>query len=182
MTALSTQVLDRFVSLAADRLEGAWVIIGGAALPLMGAGHRPTVDIDVAGPADATLAQTMVLLEIAEELSLPVESINQAGAFFLRKIEDWGEHLITVRKGQSATILRPDITLFVLLKLNRFTETDLRDCLEVLNLVGKRGNEVERDRLIVAVNALLQQHPSPNRLARLSKLLDVLGKMEETLV
>lgn len=178
MTQLTPEILERFVSEAADRLEGEWVVIGGSALPLMGAAERPTADIDVAGPDDATLAQTIVLLEIAEELGLPVESINQAGSFFLRRIEGWRDHVVPVRKGPRTTILRPDTTLFVLLKLARFTETDLRDCVEVLRLAAKRGEAVDNTRLAATVETLLQEHPSQNRLQRLRKLREVMGSMQ----
>jgi len=42
-----------------------WVILGGAVLPLLGADHRRTVDIDVAGPEEATNEDTIALMERA---------------------------------------------------------------------------------------------------------------------
>ena len=174
MTPLTPDILERFLGEAADRLAGEWVVIGGSALPLMGAQHRPTADIDLAGPDDATLAQAITLLEIAEDLGLAPESINQAGAFFLRRIAGWRDHLVPVREGLTATILRPDTTLFVLLKLRRLTETDLEDCIEVLIVAAKRGDEVDRARLTQTIESQFQNHPSQERLTRLRKLQAVL--------
>lgn len=70
MSTVSAQLMARFVSLAAERLEGAWVIMGGAVLPLVGVEHRVTLDIDVAGPDTADMAQTLALMEIAVEIGL----------------------------------------------------------------------------------------------------------------
>lgn len=175
MKALDSGTLKRFLDEVADRLEGEWVIIGGASLPLLGAGFRPTADIDVAGPEDASMAQSLLLMEIAEELELPVEAINQAGTFFLRRIQGWREHVVTVRRGPAATILRPDATLFVLLKLQRLTETDLADCLEVLSVTGRNGERLDFPRLKQAVDAHLREQPSPGRLQRLTRLQEALS-------
>lgn len=98
MSRIDAEMLQSFVRLAAERLKGDWVVIGGCVLPLLGVEHRTTVDIDVAGPRDADADQVFILMEIAEELGLPVEAINQAGAFFLRRIEGWPDHVVVVRR------------------------------------------------------------------------------------
>ena len=93
MTDMSGAVLKRFVSLASQRLRGDWVVLGGAVLPLLGVEQRITLDIDIAGPETATNRETLELMNIADELDLPVESINQAAAFFLHRIPGWNDRL-----------------------------------------------------------------------------------------
>jgi hypothetical protein len=87
--SISQEILRRFVSAAADQLHGTWVIIGGSVLNLLNIAARQTEDIDLAGPATSTQAETFKLMELAESFGLPIEVINQAGAFFLHKIPGW---------------------------------------------------------------------------------------------
>ena len=170
MKPIDTALLQRFLELAGERLEGDWVVIGGMVLPLLGATHRVTLDIDIAGPDEATMSQTLVLMSIAEELGLPVEAINQAGAYFLHKIEGWQDHLVEVHRGPSARIHVPDPTLFILLKLQRLTEADLADCKEMLRLGQKRGLPIDQERLLEAVGRALDTSPEGPRLDRLMEL------------
>lgn len=170
MNGVHGRTLRRFVELAADRLRGDWVLMGGGVLPLLGVEHRVTVDIDVAGPGDAAMDQTLVLMGIAEELGLPVEAINQAGAFFLRRVRGWERLLVEVHRGRNARILRPDATLFVLLKVDRMTESDLADCVEMLRLARGGGERVDRRRVLGAIDRLLAGGVPLPRLRRLEAL------------
>ena len=173
MTALDAGVLARFLSLAGDRLSGDWVVIGGTVLPLLGVDHRVTVDIDLAGPEGTD--QTVALYQIAEELGLPVEAVNQAAAFFLDRIPDWREHLVSIHRGRRARIHVPDPTLFVLLKVGRLTEADLSDCQAMLELARKRAMPVDSTRVVEAVRTALRGEASPGRAGRLTTLLESLG-------
>lgn len=148
---MSGAVLKRFVSLASQRLRGDWVVLGGAVLPLLGVEQRITLDIDIAGPETATNRETLELMNIADELDLPVESINQAAAFFLHRIPGWNDRLCIVETGPNARILRPDATLFVLLKLERLSESDLIDCLAMLKLAAASEEPVETDLLLASI-------------------------------
>ena len=144
-------LLERFLDLAVDRLDGDWVIIGGMVLPLVGIQHRVTLDIDVAGPEGNQ--QTLELLQIAVAIGLAPEAMNQTAAFFLHRIPGWEHHLIPVRKGLRATFHRPDATLYVLLKLARLTATDLGDCLQYLRWASDQNEPIEADVLRQAVVA-----------------------------
>jgi hypothetical protein len=54
-----------------------------------------TVDIDMVNlNAKASNSNSLQLMEVAEQLGLPVETINQAGSYFLSKIDDVQEHLV----------------------------------------------------------------------------------------
>ena len=155
MTGIDQALMRRFVALAADALCGEWVIMGGAVLPLLGIEDRVTWDIDVAGPPDAKLDQALVLMEIAERLGLPIEAINQAGAFFLHRIDGWHDGLVPLHAGKSAAILRPDATLFVRLKLDRLTESDLADCVAMLGAARRLGEPVRGRQLAAAIDVAL---------------------------
>lgn len=171
---LDRETMRRFVALAGDRLGGDWVVMGGTVLPLLGVEHRVTVDIDVAGPDEAGMEQTLILLGIAEELGLPVEAVNPAGAFFLRRVRGWKSHLVEIHRGRRARILVPDATLFVLLKLGRLTEADLSDCLAMLELARTRGERVDRVRLRRTIGRGLAAAETPEKEGRLRRLLEAL--------
>ncbi len=149
--------------------------MGGAVLPLLGIEHRTTLDIDVAWTKDVGSDQMLVLMEIAEQLGLPVEAVNQSGAFFLHRIENWKDNLVVLRKGRQTTIFRPDVTLFVLLKIGRLTESDMTDCLEFLKYARKHGEHPDLPRLRRAIRDLeSKDDTSPNKRERLGILLDAL--------
>lgn len=126
---INVRLMDKFVSKALHKLSGEWVIIGGSVLSLLGVDERVTMDIDIV-PIDSSdkNSQTLVLLEVAQSLGLPVEVINQAGELFLAKISDDQDHLVIVAASKQCKIFRPDVYLFIKLKLARMTETDLSDC------------------------------------------------------
>ncbi len=174
MKPLNREALQTFVDLALERLDGDWILIGGAVLPLLGIAHRTTVDIDIVGPPGATQEQTLVLMEIAEEMGLPVEVINQAGAYFLRRQEGVEEQLLPLARRAGTTIFRPTATLYVLLKLSRLTETDLDDCRRMLEYTRDHGESVERARLEEAIRDAAPG-ASPLKQTRLDELLRVVS-------
>jgi hypothetical protein len=174
MKPIDKKLLAKFVQMAGDRLKGDWVIIGGTVLPLVGVHHRVTVDIDIVGPPDAGQEQTLVLMEICESLGLPVEAVNQAGAFFLRRIEGWERDLVVVHRGESAAIYRPSATLFILLKLTRLTESDLMDCLELLKVAHARKEAPDVARLTKAIANALKKGPPEEKSRRMQSLFSAL--------
>jgi hypothetical protein len=174
MKSISSAVMRRFVKAAGDRLTGDWVVIGGAVLPLCGIDRRVTVDIDVAGPASATQADMLVLMEICASLGLPIEAVNQAGAYFLHKIPNWQKSLVEVHRGKTATIHRPDVNLFVRLKLARLSETDLEDCWTFLQFARKQGEPIDQRGLAAASKQALKTAQT-ERAARLNNLLSALS-------
>ena len=175
MKGLDQATLRRFVELAGERLTGDWVVIGGCVLPLLGIEHRVTVDIDMAGPDETDMRQMWILMEIAEELGLPVETINQVGGFFLRLVEDWRDHLVEIHRGERATLHVPDATLFLLLKLRRLTESDLGDCRAMVHRARREGDPLDVARLRAAIRDYLLESPPPGRTAHLEDVLELLG-------
>ncbi len=176
MSAIDKELIERFVELAARRLRGEWVVMGGTVLHLVGLEERTTFDIDVAGPREAEMEQSLELMRIAEELGLPVEAINQAGAFFLHRIEGWREHVVPVRTSERASVLRPDATLFLLLKLSRLTESDLADCRAFVGGAAERGEKIDVDRIERAIDdELSDENLSTARRERLRALSDLVS-------
>ncbi len=175
MTPLDHKTLKRFLKLAGDRLDGDWVIMGGIVLPLLGIEHRITNDIDIAAPGGAGNEGLFTLMSIAEQLGLPVETINQAGAYFLNRIDGWQNEILLLHRGKSASIHRPSVTLFLLLKLGRMTESDLTDCIEFLRFAKERGELVDATRIAKAIRATMRDGKTsgPKR-DRLDQLLSAI--------
>lgn len=175
---LDRKVLKKFLSLAGEKLTGNWVLIGGTLLPVLGSEFRTTLDIDLIGLTDKEKAQALQLMEIAEDLGLPVETINQAGALFLHRIRDFQTHLVPLHQGTRATIYRPDIALYIQLKIQRLTETDLTDCLEYIKLAHRLGEAVDRKALSRLLKRRLDKNPTPEKLSGLKRLLSELESIE----
>lgn len=132
---IDSKFMKKFVKTALDRLEGEWIIIGGTVLPLFGVDLRATVDIDMISlGSKASNKSSLALMEMAESLGLPVEAINQAGAYFLSKISDVNQHLILFQKSERCKIYTPDSFLFIKLKIARLSQSDYDDCIEFAKL------------------------------------------------
>jgi hypothetical protein len=98
---IDTQVMKQFLALANSRLTGDWVIIGGILLPLLGINHRVTVDIDIINlDFKNSVDQTIELMDIAQALNLPVETINQAGSYYFSKMTDARDNLILLQESE----------------------------------------------------------------------------------
>lgn len=144
------------------------MLIGGGAAAMWLSATRTTEDLDLIGLA-GTQDERFALMNLALEASLPVEAVNSAADFFVRRIADWRDHMVVLHPGPSATIYRPDATLFVLLKLQRLSEVDLADCEACL----RTGETIDRDRLRSSLAALAptdDQHLQQRR-ERLAALL-----------
>jgi hypothetical protein len=172
--SISPELMGEFIRKASDQLTGDWVVIGGAVLHLLNVNARQTEDIDLAGPPGATQADVIRLMEIATDFGLPIEAINQAGAFFLSRIMNWQTKLILVHKGASASFFRPNLELFFELKLGRLTEADVTDCVNYLKYTIDHGEACDPQSLISKCEALLK---FPEKKDRVSSLIAVLEKL-----
>ncbi len=150
---INSKLMKKFIAKVLTNLEGEWVIIGGTVLSLLGIDERVTMDIDmVAINNKQSNSQSIKLMEIAESLGLPVEAINQAGEYFLSKVDGFQDHLILFAESRKCKIYRPDAYLFLKLKLARSSETDLRDCMAFL-----RHNQEEARTFKKEISKLLKQ-------------------------
>ncbi len=170
MKPIDHKLLRRFLKIAGDRLSGDWVIIGGTVLLLKGIMHRVTHDIDIAGSESASQKDLRLLFEIAEELGLPIEAINQAAPFFLHQIKGWKSDLEKIHSGKKAKLYCPSPTLFIRLKIRRLTDTDLQDCLHLL----RKRPELDKKILERELVALIRTGENPERGRRAEELLNAI--------
>jgi hypothetical protein len=145
--------IQELLQKAGDRLAGEWLLIGGAAAAAWFSPSRTTEDIDLislSGTQEARLA----LMDLAADSSLPIEAVNSAADFFVRRIDGWRDHLVELMRGSTAVIYRPSATLFLLLKLERLSEADFRDCTTMIAYCAETGESIDVDRVRVRLDAL----------------------------
>ena len=89
----------------------------------------------------------------------------------MEKIPNYSERLVLLYQGKSATIYRPNVNLYIELKVKRLTDSDLSDCLRFLKYARKIKERVEQDYLKTVIKLEIQKSPrKDNRLQRLEKL------------
>jgi len=136
-----------------ERLEGDWLLLGGALVALWIESRRTTEDIDVmgfAGCEDPRLA----LLQLADDLGLPIETLNSAADFFVQRIDGWESEIELLHRGSAGRIFRPSATLFLLLKLTRLSAQDLSDCLLLIEKAESEDLPLDRNRVLAALDGL----------------------------
>ncbi|MBI4924538.1 MAG: hypothetical protein HY843_01325 [Bdellovibrio sp.] len=167
MKIVNKQALLEFLKLASNKLNGDWIVLGGSVLPLMGIESRVTTDIDVVKINNSTQAETLELMELTEKLGFPIETINQASAYFLFKIADFKKHLVLLQRGTNASFYRPDLYLFLQLKLPRLSESDFHDCVEMIK-ISKEESKLEG--IMKIIQAAIKNERSSAKRARLKRL------------
>jgi hypothetical protein len=145
--------LQQVVEAVAERLAGDWLLIGGALAALWLEPRRTTEDVDIVGLV-GTIDERLALMRLAAELGLPVEALNSAADFFVRRIDGWRDELELFRAGTKGRIYRPTVTLFLLLKLERLTEHDLADCLAAVARARAERLRFDPGRVLAALDAL----------------------------
>ena len=141
------------LALAGERLSDEWLLIGGGAAAAWFAPARSTEDVDLIG-LGGTQAERFALMELAVEAGIPIEAVNSAGDFFVKRIPGWRGELVVLHRGSRATIFRPSATLFLLLKIERLSAVDLADCLGLIDHCGVTREAIDRDRIRAALGAL----------------------------
>lgn len=153
MAAFDRARVAQVLQLAGTRLTGEWLLVGGAAAASWFSPQRTTEDLDLIG-LGGSQAERFALMQLAADAGIPVEAVNSAADFFVRRIPDWRAQLVELHRGSGATIYRPNATLFLLLKLARLTETDLADCALLIAHVRATGDALDRGRVVAALDAL----------------------------
>jgi hypothetical protein len=77
------------------------------------------------------------LFQAAVRLGLSPETVNSAARFFVNRIPDWKSHLVLLISGPVGLVFRPDLTLFIVLKLSRATAIDLEDISSAVHALGQ---------------------------------------------
>ena len=175
---MNSRTLKKFVEIVSERLTGEWVVIGGTVLPILGVDHRVTLDLDFIRIREKEgSSDSLILMEIAEQIGLPIEAVNQAGAYFFSKVENANDHLVILRKGSKCTIYRPDVWLYIALKLGRFTETDLEDCLFMIKHLEEEFQRQQAD-IIQLIQGKLKASKS-GRDEWLSRVRELLNRCQK---
>jgi hypothetical protein len=150
--------IEALLAVASEQLDGEWLLIGGAAAAAWFSTTRTTEDVDLVGLA-GTPTERLALMDLASSAGLPVEAVNSAADFFVRKIDGWRDELVPLVRGPRATIYRPSATLFLLLKIERLTAIDLDDCIALLGHCAATGELVDRERILSRLASLA---PTPD--------------------
>lgn len=138
----------------AERLPGDWLLVGGALAALwLDEPSRTTEDVDLVGLSGVP-EERLALMQFAEEMGLPIEAVNSAADFFVRRIPGWQEEIEVFRTGPKSRIYRPTPTLFLLLKLDRLSEQDLADCLATIEKAQGTRLHLDAERALSALDAL----------------------------
>ncbi len=164
--------IEGFLALIGERLAGEWLLIGGGAAAAWFSPGRTTEDLDVIG-LGGSQAERFALMDLATEASLPIEAVNSAADFFVRRIPDWRDHLVELHRGSRGIVYRPDPTLFLLLKVNRLSEIDLSDCVALIEHCRRIGEVIDLER----VKARLAELPATDDVS----LLDRRAKLRDAL-
>ena len=130
--------LEKFLGTVVDELDGKWILIGGTVMSILQEKVRPTVGIDLVPLDKAGNEARLKLMDLAERMKLPPEAINLAAEFFLKRIPNWEEELVLLKKGKKGEVYRPSANLFLLSKISRLSETDLADCLAMIKFAEKK--------------------------------------------
>ncbi len=167
------------MDLVAEKLSGRWILIGGTLLPALGREVRATQDIDFIGLGPRERAAQLELMAIAEELELPIESINQAAGYYLEKLKTLPSDFLPIRSNKRIQIFRPSFRLYLELKIQRLSESDLLDLIEYLDFCQANGDSLAKSSLENLVNDHLKRKPpsSPGNKGRLKILLTKIKKI-----
>jgi hypothetical protein len=173
MKNLDSKLLNEFLEIAGQHLTGDWLLVGGTLLPAVGIDSRATVDIDFVGLTASERSQTLEVMDIAEKLSLPIETINQAAAYFVDKVSPKKADMIILKKGKRANIFRPSCEFYLKLKCERLSQSDLQDCMMYYEFCKKNGDKIDGASIKKHLNAVSKQQTG-EKLKRLKQLLNSL--------
>ena len=160
---LNEKTLKRFLQLASERLTGEWVLLGGTVLPLLGRDYRSTTDIDFVPVGEVSMSENLKIMQICEELGLPIETVNGAAQFFLSRIPHFKNHLILISESVRSKIYRPNLYLFIELKIARLAASDLTDCLEMLKLDFESLSATQKKFLKKKAGLIIQNQPDQRK-------------------
>jgi hypothetical protein len=146
--------IEALLGLVAAQLDGDWLLIGGAAAAAWFAVGRTTEDVDLVGLA-GTSAERLALMNLASSAGLPIEAVNSAADFFVRKIDGWRDELVPLVQGRAPRSI------------------DLDDCIALLDHCATTGELVDRARVLARL-ASLPPTSDPGRQGRRSSLAESL--------
>lgn len=177
--SISQQLLQEFFLKADQHLSGDWIVIGGSVLVFLGVETHATYDIDLACFSTQGSQKNLIsLMDIAQSIGLPVESINQAAAYFLEKIPQWHSAVVPIYHGKNCGFFRPSAQLFLSLKVNRLSESDLKDCLAMIQWAKAHNESIEPQSLLAQIKGRMTDEKLEEKLShRLREMAITLKKL-----
>lgn len=151
--------------------------MGGTLLPAVGIDIRATIDIDFVGLGSKEKSQNLEIMNLAQDLGLSIESINQSAEFFLKQVGHTDRDLIPLLEGKQAgrrcTIFRPSALLYLKLKIARLSESDLQDAIHYFQYCVKTGDSIDRSAIKSILARELAKEASEERKRSLGILTSI---------
>ncbi len=169
---ITSEQYQNFIGRVVDELDGDWLVIGGSLLAMINSEYRVTSDIDICPIGEMTNEKRLHLMDIADQLKLPIEAINPAADFFVRQIPNWKSSIVLMKKGKKGQLYRPDIELYYNLKLSRMSESDIEDCNLFLDWHLNQKVKFNQKVIIDIVNEKQKTSSNPQLTRLLKKLLE----------
>lgn len=165
---------NNFLKSVADDLEGDWLVIGGSLLAIIQAESRTTVDIDLCPLNEMTNELRLSLMTVAQNAGLSIESINPAADFFLKQIPNWKSSIVLFMAGQKGNLYRPSFELYLKLKIERLSQTDIEDC--ILYYKWNKENQLSAEYTEI-LNHKMTFEKVADKVQSLQKLLSILDSL-----
>jgi hypothetical protein len=127
---IESKTLQEVLTYLKDELGGDWLLTGGSLVRLGFDSSRGTEDIDLVRIRHPEFSDEKSRNELFQWLlkrGLGPEWVNTAVEPFVREVPSWERELVRLQSGTRGQIFRPNLTLFVYLKLRRGSEIDLGD-------------------------------------------------------
>lgn len=122
------------------KMGGSWLLTGGALVMLEFDPKREAHNIDLVAiqPKEGVMALQRQIDSLAHPLGFGSNAVRTLAEGYLLEVPDWDRHTVELRSFSMGRLLRPDLTLFVYLKLRRGTDRDLYDIRAAVLKIGAR--------------------------------------------
>ncbi|MEK6706436.1 MAG: hypothetical protein AABZ06_11680 [Bdellovibrionota bacterium] len=113
-----------------NKLGGDWFLTGGALVKISFDESRGTEDVDllrIRHPRLSDEGAKNKLFRWLIDRGLGPEWVNTAVEPFVREVPKWEDETVLIKQGKLGCVFRPNLTLFVYLKLRRASEIDIKD-------------------------------------------------------
>lgn len=133
---METSKIRKILEELCQKIGGDWLLVGGALVQIEISAERATEDIDLALIASSEKSEAALQTELfrftMSQLNTGPESVNLAVTPFLNEIPGWRSECKLLQTGPAGSIYRPNLTLFIALKMKRASGIDLSDVRQAL--------------------------------------------------
>ena len=128
---MESSKISKILEFLCQNVGGDWLLVGGALVQIELSSERATEDIDLALISHPTKSEAVAQNELfqysMQQLQIGPESVNLAVMPFLNGFLGWQTECKILKSGTNGNIFRPNLTLFIALKLGRASAIDLKD-------------------------------------------------------